>query len=151
MARTGFPLAPIKAPIKTPQEFFQPSLKPVLPYPTNVKFVQYATSGNGLASTGATFGNTLGIGNLIVVTISSANAVIATPTDTAGHTYVDSGAGVAHNSGSTEFLAVFYTVATVAQASNKVVCSNGFSLHAYEFSGCARVSPVNVTAGAAGE
>ena len=92
------------------------------------------------------FDNPLTPGSLIIVGIERATAVgINTPTDTAGNTYIDSGAGVISFDSSTKQIKIFYALNTFSTASN-VVTSNqsGARLSASEWTGNVASSPVDV-------
>ena len=83
--------------------------------------------------------------SLIVVEVYQATAAPATPTDTAGNTYYDCGAGaVARGS---IYLQIFYALNTHTTSSNKVSVANpsGYSLmlSAQEWTGGATSSPVD--------
>jgi hypothetical protein len=99
----------------------------------------------------AAFANPLTNGSLIVVTLVSFSAPNThTPTDTAGNTYIDCGAGAVNgnvNNGSSQ---IFYALNTHTTSANVVSFVNpephSYTLTAMEFTGGAAASPVRAFA-----
>ena len=85
-----------------------------------------------------------------VMVIDASGGPIATPTDTAGNTYYDSGAGLVYFLSSGRALQVFYALNTSTTASNVVSTSNpsghGLVIEASEWTGGATFSPVDAYA-----
>src|SRR4029077_1682301 len=112
---------------------------------------QNDATGNAASNPVATtaFANPLHNPSIIIVWAwGSSAADIATPTDTAGNTYVDSGAGPVTSRAGFGFGRMFYALNTHTTSSNVVQVANGglgaIFVTALEFSGAA-ASPVRAT------
>jgi hypothetical protein len=101
----------------------------------------HAITGGGAGS--ATFPNPNVVGDLLVIIVQSSVA-IPTPTDTAGNTWVDCGAGNVFNSfGGGTYYAVYYVANCKAQSSNAVSVTGSFEMEIMEFSGVSTSAPVD--------
>ena len=100
----------------------------------------------------AAFANALTNGSLIIVTaaVATSGAAIPTPTDTAGNTYRDSGAGMVSVGASGYYVEIFYAENSFTTAGNVVSMPNsaGYQVRveASEWTGGLTASPVDVWA-----
>jgi hypothetical protein len=111
----------------------------------------YFNTANADPQTIPAFSSPLTNPSLITVTVCNvSNTTINTPTDTAGNTYVDSGAGKVNLDSNQFSCQFFYALNTHTTASNVVSISNtalnGLYIAALEFTGGAASSPVRGTA-----
>ncbi len=84
-------------------------------------------------------------GNLLLVCITKVGSGISTPTDTAGNTYVDSGAGEVAYGSTTATIRLYYCSSCKAAAKGNTVTSTGaYGITIIEFSGCQAASSVDV-------
>ena len=108
------------------------------------QFTYYSGGSANPAQTTA-FAKALTPGSIIVVPLFMNQTTPCTPTDTAGNTYVDSGAGVVVQGGSSH-AQIFVAYNTHATASNVVSCANGGAVYtqvsAYEILGSPSSSAV---------
>jgi hypothetical protein len=96
----------------------------------------------------ATYTNALTNPSLLVVGVVSADTAAMTISDTAGHTWTDSGAGQVLWQGSADQTRVWYALNTGTQSSNAVTVSDASMsfprLVVHEYAGCATAAPVDV-------
>jgi hypothetical protein len=99
------------------------------------------------------FANALSNPSLIVVAVLRTSTTIATPTDTAGNTYTDCGAGVVLFNGSTFGIELFYALNTKTIPSNVISVANPggtvMYVQAAEWTGHALSVPVDKTSNTA--
>jgi hypothetical protein len=107
-----------------------------------ITLIQKVDAGSGTSSLGFPQNNTAG--NLLVCGIIFSTTGISTPTDTAGNTWLDCGAGEVDFNGASVSVKLFY-VANCKAGSNTVTSTGAFSVHLAEFSGVLASSPIEAT------
>ena len=91
------------------------------------------------------FGRENRAGNLLLVTVSKVGTGISTPTDTAGNTYIDCGAGEVTYGTSIATIRLYYCASCKSAAKGNTVTSTGaYGVSIIEFSGCLAGGSVNV-------
>jgi len=110
-------------------------------------------AGSGNPWTIQAFSNALTPGTIILVSVGSSANPIPTPTDTAGNTYLDCGAGEVAVGGGGYYIQTFYALNTHTTASNQISFSNsgGYTYWgvASEWSGNRSTSPIDVVSSTA--